>query len=154
MKNRTNGFTLIELIVIWIIVGIVASVAIPMIKVYIDKAKQTEAMVALSAIRVAEQAYYVEHNTYRGFDEDPSAIGILPSELDGTYFSHHCYAVFGETKEAATIMCVPRKSRNPPSPRAEEVWDEPIGPWYRVLFAMRISSGEMLDPSSLIYDPN
>ena len=61
--HRSDGFTLVELIVVVVIVGILASVGIPAFLSAADKAKQAEASVLASAYIRATQAYYVSHST-------------------------------------------------------------------------------------------
>jgi len=56
MKN-TNGFTLIELMIVVAIVGILASIAIPNYFNYVAKAQQAEAKANLGAIYVSMLAY-------------------------------------------------------------------------------------------------
>ena len=60
--HRSDGFTLVELIVVVVIVGILASVGIPAFLSAADKAKQAEASVLASAYIRATQAYYVSHS--------------------------------------------------------------------------------------------
>jgi len=59
-----KAFTLTELLVVIILVGILASLAIPRIGGSVDKAMETEAKVALRQVQELQKIYYLEHKTY------------------------------------------------------------------------------------------
>ncbi len=59
MKNQ-KGFTLIELMVVIVIIGILAAVAIPRMSGVSDKAKATEAVNAIGAYESLQKAYVIE----------------------------------------------------------------------------------------------
>ena len=58
-----NGFTLIELIVVVMIIGILSSIAVPSFLGSADKAKQKEASIAMGSYLKAAQAYYTEYSS-------------------------------------------------------------------------------------------
>ena len=62
-EKDSEGFTLLELIVVVVVVGILSSMAIPAFLSLGDKAKQAEATTIVSSYIKAAQAYYVEHGS-------------------------------------------------------------------------------------------
>ncbi|MBQ3834043.1 MAG: prepilin-type N-terminal cleavage/methylation domain-containing protein [Elusimicrobia bacterium] len=64
MIREHKGFTLVELIIVIVIIGILTIVAVPIFSGYIKKAKQTEAKTLLNQIGTFEKVYHVEHSTF------------------------------------------------------------------------------------------
>lgn len=95
MTSR-KGFTLIELMVVIFIVGILAAVAIPIMRGRIDAAKWSEGKASAGSIRTALRAYFAEKGPdYGNYAADlegvgPAvfgpALGFAASDLDGKYF--------------------------------------------------------------------
>jgi len=56
-----DGFTLVELIVVVVIIGVLSAIAIPSFKNFSDKARQKEAEVLLASYVKAAQMFYTEH---------------------------------------------------------------------------------------------
>ncbi|OIP73429.1 MAG: hypothetical protein AUK43_00050 [Oscillatoriales cyanobacterium CG2_30_40_61] len=64
IKKQHQGFTLVELLFVIIILGILSGIALPMIIKQINKAKSTEAGQNLSICHRLQQAYYAENGTF------------------------------------------------------------------------------------------
>ncbi|MBQ3834983.1 MAG: prepilin-type N-terminal cleavage/methylation domain-containing protein [Elusimicrobia bacterium] len=62
--KKTKGFTLVELIIVIVIVGILSIVAVPVYKGYTKKAMGTEGKSLLGSIATAERVYFAEYNYY------------------------------------------------------------------------------------------
>jgi len=57
-----SGFTLIEMLIVVIVLGILAMIIIPQITVSTDDAKVSTLQTSLAGIRSAIEVYYVQHN--------------------------------------------------------------------------------------------
>lgn len=97
-----KGFTLVELLIVIIIVGILAAVAVPMMRSNVERARKTEAVAALGAIRTAERLYFAQNNAYVSVPDFDDAAGhalegfITGNDLDGQFFDSPCYSVEGD----------------------------------------------------------
>ena len=82
-----KGLTLIELMIVIIIVGILAAVAIPIMQGRIDSAKWSEGRAIMGIIARALRTHVAEHGN--NFTPVPTLVqlGFEPGDLDGTYFS-------------------------------------------------------------------
>ena len=89
MTSR-KGFTLIELMVVIFIVGILAAVAIPIMRGRIDAAKWSEGKAAAGSIRTAIRAAIAEKGNDYDFATNVSTLlqpSVLPpATLTGKYF--------------------------------------------------------------------
>lgn len=66
-KYKQSGFTLIEMLIVIIILGILAMIIIPQITVSTDDAKVSTLKANLTSMRSAIEVYYAQHNmTYPG----------------------------------------------------------------------------------------
>jgi prepilin-type N-terminal cleavage/methylation domain-containing protein len=106
-RKREHGFTLVELMIVVIIVGILAAVAIPMYRGATDRAKASEAESALGAVRSAMRVYYAEHGTYANASftdgaqvTNGSVLDLTDDDLLGRYFSSACYTFNGAPDSA------------------------------------------------------
>lgn len=71
--RREGGFTLIELMIVVAIIGVLASIAIPVYQTHIVKSKQSEARTTLGAVYTNEVLYQSENGTYGATE---AAIGM------------------------------------------------------------------------------
>lgn len=89
MRSR-KGFTLIELMVVILIVGILAAVAIPILRGRIDAAKWSEGKAMIGSIGTAIRAYHAEVGPAGTAPTTlfvaATGLGFAAGDLTGTYF--------------------------------------------------------------------
>ena len=62
--SKRKGFTLIEMLVVVLIIGIIAAIALPQYQKAVLKSRYTQLMVMGDAIHRAQDAYYLAHGKY------------------------------------------------------------------------------------------
>jgi type IV pilus assembly protein PilA len=77
-KKGEKGFTLVELLVVIVIVGILTAIALPSFLNQTAKAKQAEAKQKVSTVLKIQQVWYTEHDSFAGIIDD-LALGNLAS---------------------------------------------------------------------------
>ena len=85
-KKYPHGFTLIEMLVVVLIVGILAGIALPQYKIAVLKSKYATMKDIVRVVKEAEQRYYLLHNDYTmNFNElDVDFPGIYDNGTDGS----------------------------------------------------------------------
>ena len=76
-----SGVTLLELVVIIIILGILASLGLPGYIRFTERSLAQEAIANLRLIASAERSYFVERNHYYPLNDTVSDIGLINSNL-------------------------------------------------------------------------
>ena len=78
MKRNEAGFSLVELMIVVGIIGILASLAMPKMQIFMAKARQSEAKGLLSNVYALQQSYYTENSQYAAM-ADIAQIGYVAS---------------------------------------------------------------------------
>jgi type IV pilus assembly protein PilA len=74
MRNKPEGFSLIELMIVVVIIGVLAAIAIGSYVKYVQSAKTSEVSAAVGAIKSGEESYYVETGMYLALPRNPSTL--------------------------------------------------------------------------------
>ena len=64
IKNGSQGFTLLELLIVVLIIGILAAIALPQYRKAVGKAELAQVTSATKAIQNAQERYYLIHGKY------------------------------------------------------------------------------------------
>jgi type IV pilus assembly protein PilE len=107
MKNRLQGFTLIELMIVVAIIGIIAAIAYPSYVQYVVKGKRSAAESLMLDVANREKQYLLDARAYTG---TLSNLGItsLPSEVSANYDVN---VVPGTTPPSFIITATPKNGQ-------------------------------------------
>ncbi len=80
-ERRDLGFTLVELVVVMVIVGILATISIPMYRNYVERARASEGRALVGSVASALRLHHSEYGRYgeAGDDhmgENTAALGV------------------------------------------------------------------------------
>lgn len=123
MRN-TKAFTLIELMVVILIVGILAAASVPLMRGRVDSAKWAEAQATAGTIRNAARVYFAEHGVGTN---DMTAMGLTNADLTGTYFNPTDYTVTTDASGNVTVVVTATKANAPKSPATKTLGSD--GTW-------------------------
>jgi prepilin-type N-terminal cleavage/methylation domain-containing protein len=62
--SKQRGFTLVELAIVIVIIGVLASFGVPRFRDAVERSKAGESMNYLSAVRAAQERYHAREGTY------------------------------------------------------------------------------------------
>jgi type IV pilus assembly protein PilE len=91
--HARNGFTLIEVMIALVIIGILAAIAIPSYNEYITRGKITEATSTLADMRLKMEQYFQDNRTYAavaGVTSHPCTAGSTTYPTGIKYFTFSC----------------------------------------------------------------
>lgn len=103
MKSR-KGFTLIELMVVILIVGILAAVSVPIMRGRIDAAKWSEGKAMAGSLATSVRAYAAERGSVGYSNPTLIQLGFATTDLQGTYFDASNYKWTSDYDENPPVL--------------------------------------------------
>ncbi|MBI4846578.1 MAG: prepilin-type N-terminal cleavage/methylation domain-containing protein [Candidatus Omnitrophica bacterium] len=105
MLQKSNGFTMVELMVVCLIIGILVTIAIPNYARSVERAKCSQAMHNIKTLRSAAIDFYAENQTFVGATRDVLATRVGANFDDNTDWT---YNVTTQTAGAWTLTATRR----------------------------------------------
>jgi Tfp pilus assembly protein PilE len=96
---------MVELMVVVLIVGILAAVAVPLMSGRIDSSKWSEGKAAMGTIASALRSYAAEKGSFAAAPT-LAEIGLTNNDLNGTYFTSQAYAITSASASASQVSYV------------------------------------------------
>ncbi|MFQ6371294.1 type IV pilin protein [Shewanella sp. YIC-542] len=100
--KKTVGFTLIEVMIVVVIIGILASIAYPSYIDYVTRSNRAEAHAALLKVANLQEQYYLDNRTYA---EDMKKLGLT---ADPYLTDNKLYSVDSVGTGSFTITATPQ----------------------------------------------
>lgn len=104
---RQRGVTLIELMIVVVIVGILASVAYPSYQQYILRSKRSEGKALLMDIVARQERFYFDNNRYTDDLTDLGFASENPSSAEDNYEASVAEGESGEIETSYAITVTP-----------------------------------------------
>ncbi|MFI5308225.1 MAG: type IV pilin protein [Polyangiales bacterium] len=86
-RSTSPGFSLMELMIVVVITGVLAAIAIPTFSGYVQKARTSEATQFLGAVKLRQESYRAEFGQYAQYNgnANPTAIVFVPDFATKTH---------------------------------------------------------------------
>lgn len=82
--SRQHGFTLVEIMVVVVIIGILAAIAYPSYTEYVKRGNRTEGQAFLNDVSARQERYFAQNNSYITDDDAIDKLALPNGELSAT----------------------------------------------------------------------
>lgn len=76
MRLTQQGFTLIEVMIVVVILGIISAIALPSYQEHVRRANRAEGMAFLQDVAARQERYFAQNNTYITAASDYKKLGL------------------------------------------------------------------------------
>lgn len=102
--TNSNGFTLIELMIVVVIIAVLASIAIPSYNEQVTKSKRSDAKSMLLTMASQQERYFYDENQYAA---NLSALGYSANTVESNE-GHYDLSVSAATSTTYTLQAAPK----------------------------------------------
>lgn len=102
MQNKQQGFTLIEIMIVVVIIGILASIALPSYQEYVRRSNRAEGQAFLLDVAARQERFYAQNNSYMTAIADVAKLG-----LSGTSSETGKYTLTMSADDGYTLTATP-----------------------------------------------
>lgn len=132
LRRCNIGITLIELVVVMAIIAILAAVAIPSYRSYILRSNRAEAKAALLNVRVAQEKWFLQNNTYTSLNnlninnvtaQGNYTLDFAPGTLTATTFTAVATPTGAQAADAdCAAFTIDQSGNRTPNPDPNSCW--------------------------------
>ena len=90
--KKAQGFTLLEVLIVLVIVAVMAGLAVPGYISTVEKSRKQEALATLGAIRSSEQRFFATGGAYTAVI---ASLDFDPTVVAGGVVAHYTYGIAG-----------------------------------------------------------
>ncbi len=105
MQSRTAGFTLVELLITLVVIGILVGIALPSYRQYVIRSNRVDATSSLLRLAANQERFYLQNNTYSA---DLADLGFPGG---GTVDGHYILAINDADAAGFEIQATPAGSQ-------------------------------------------
>lgn len=110
LGRRSSGFTLIEVMIVVVIIGIIASIAYPSYQEHVRKTKRADAQAALMELAQFMERHYTANGRYLTAANAAPVLPFTTTPKDGGSKTYDLSFAAAPTANAYTLRAVPANS--------------------------------------------
>lgn len=108
MQNKQLGFSLIEVMIVVVILGILTSIAVPGYQEYVRRSQRAEGQAFLLDVAARQERFYAQNNSYMTAIDDFAELGLSGTSSETGKYTLSMSATDGYTLTATPTFTDPK----------------------------------------------